>query len=193
VKTSKLAFTELSPVQQQLTEINNRYSLLGVRLSDRQAELDSIREEVKKHLDNLRSLGQFLDKVQRNLPKETVPHTKEDADKIAKQMKTIVEDMYEKQSLLDSTKSQVNDLLRRKPGALGADSLQDELKDVVTRWKTLHDRCKDRYVLVALLLGRCALCITSLKDRSQVLLQRCISIQNILKMTFPKITFALNL
>ncbi|XP_021923220.1 dystonin isoform X2 [Zootermopsis nevadensis] len=135
---------ELSPVQQQLTEINNRYGLLGVRLSDRQAEVDSIREEVKKHLDNLRSLGQFLDKVQRNLPKETVPHTKEDADKTAKQMKSIVEDMYEKQSLLDSTKSQVNDLLRRKPGALGADTLQDELTDVVSRWKNLHDRCKDR-------------------------------------------------
>ncbi|PNF19350.1 hypothetical protein B7P43_G06713, partial [Cryptotermes secundus] len=135
---------ELSPVQQQLTEINNRYGLLGVRLSDRQTELDSIREEVKKHLDNLRSLGQFLEKVQRNIPKETVPHSKEDSDKMAKQMKSIVEDMYEKQSLLDSTKSQVNDLLRRKPVALGADNLQEELTDVVSRWKTLHDRCKDR-------------------------------------------------
>jgi predicted transcriptional regulator len=168
VKTRKLAFTELSPVQQQLTEINNRYGLLGVRLSDRQAELDSIREEVKKHLDNLRSLGQFLDKVQRNLPKETVPHTKEDADKIAKQMKTIVEDMYEKQSLLDSTRSQVNDLLRRKPGALGADSLHDELTDVVSRWKSLHDRCKDRYVLVLLLSGRCALCTTLLRNSARM-------------------------
>lgn len=54
---------ELSPVQQQLSEINNRYGLLGVRLADRQAELDSIREEVKKHLDNLRTLSHFLDKV----------------------------------------------------------------------------------------------------------------------------------
>jgi hypothetical protein len=130
-----------------LTEINNRYGLLGVRLSDRQTELDSIREEVKKHLDNLRSLGQFLDKVQRNLPKETVPHTKEDSDKMVKQVKSILEDMYEKQSLLDGTKSQVNDLLRRKPEALGADNLQEELRDVISRWRTLHDRCKDRYVL----------------------------------------------
>jgi chromosome segregation ATPase len=138
---------ELSPVQQQLTEINNRYSLLGVRLSDRQTELDNIREEVKKHLDNLRSLSQFLDKVQRSLPKETVPHTKEDSDKMAKQLKSILEDMYEKQSLLDSTKSQVNDLLRRKPAALGADNLQERLRDVVSWWRTLHDRCKDRYVL----------------------------------------------
>ncbi|CAG2068344.1 unnamed protein product [Timema podura] len=78
---------ELSPVQQQLTEINNRYSLLGVRLSDRQSELDSIREEVKKHLDNLRTLGNFLDKVNRNLPKETVPQSKEEAGKTSKQIK----------------------------------------------------------------------------------------------------------
>lgn len=52
--------------------------------------------------------------------------------------------MYEKQSLLDSTRIQVKDLLKRKPGALGADNLNDELEDVVSRWKSLNDRCKDR-------------------------------------------------
>lgn len=54
---------ELSPVQQQLSEINNRYSLLGVRLTDRQTELDNLKEELRKHLDNLKTLSQFLDKV----------------------------------------------------------------------------------------------------------------------------------
>lgn len=54
---------ELSLVQQQLSEINNRYGLLGVRLTDRQTELDNIREELRKHLDNLKTLSQFLDKV----------------------------------------------------------------------------------------------------------------------------------
>jgi DNA-binding transcriptional regulator GbsR (MarR family) len=150
-----------------------------VRLSDRQTELDNIREEVKKHLDNLRSLGQFLDKVQRNIPKETVPHTKEDSDKMAKQMKSIVEDMYEKQSLLDSTKSQVNDLLRRKPVALGADNLQEELTDVVSRWKTLHDRCKDRYVLLlSLLSGKCLLRLIEVHRCVEIW---CIYIQESLK------------
>lgn len=57
---------ELSPVQQQLSEINHRYGLLGVRLSDRQTELDNIREELKKHLDHLKILSQFLDKVNEN-------------------------------------------------------------------------------------------------------------------------------
>ncbi|KAK7865644.1 hypothetical protein R5R35_006900 [Gryllus longicercus] len=135
---------EMTPTQQQLTEINNRYGLLGARLSDRQNELDNVLDEVKKYLDNLRGLSSFLDKVQRNLPKESIPQTKDDAHKTAKQIKIVLEDMYEKQSLLDSTKTQVNDLLKRKPGALGADTLHDELKDVVSRWKSIHDRCKDR-------------------------------------------------
>ncbi|XP_044737986.1 dystonin isoform X15 [Chrysoperla carnea] len=135
---------ELSPVQQQLADINNRYSLLGVRLTDRQNEIDAIRDELRKHLDSLKTLSSFLEKVQRQMPKEFVPNTKEEADKTNKVYKTILEEMYEKQSLLDSTKSQVRDLLRRKPSAIGSDRLNDELEDVISLWKSLNDKCKDR-------------------------------------------------
>ncbi|XP_011312640.1 microtubule-actin cross-linking factor 1 isoform X3 [Fopius arisanus] len=135
---------ELSAVQQQLSEINNRYGLLGVRLSDRQSELDVIRDEIKKLLENLKNLSQFLDKIERQLPKEIIPSTKEEADKTVKQIKLIVEEMYEKQSLLDSTKTQVRDIVRRKKDAEGADRLNDELEDVASRWKSISDRCKDR-------------------------------------------------
>lgn len=54
---------EMSPIQQQLSEINNRYSLLGVRIADRQTELDNIKDEVRKLQENLKTLSQFLDKV----------------------------------------------------------------------------------------------------------------------------------
>ncbi|XP_011865299.1 PREDICTED: dystonin isoform X20 [Vollenhovia emeryi] len=135
---------ELSPVQQQLSEINHRYGLLGVRLSDRQTELDNIREELKKHLDHLKVLSQFLDKIKRQLPKESMPATKDDADKTVKQVKALVEEMYEKQSLLDSTRTQVRDLVRRKKEAYGVDRLNDEMEDVASRWRSISDRCKDR-------------------------------------------------
>lgn len=82
--------------------------------------------------------------MQRQLPKETVPVTKDEADKTAKIIKAIVEEMYEKQSLLDTTKTQVRDLVRRKKGADGVDRLNDELEDVASRWKSIADRCKDR-------------------------------------------------
>lgn len=135
---------ELTPIQQQLSEINNRYSLLGVKINDRQSEIDSVRDELKKYLDNLKVLGSFLDKVMRQLPKDIVPNNKDEADKIVRQIRQILEEMYEKQSLLDSTRSQVKDLLRRKPGALGGDNLNSELEDVIARWKSVNDRCKDR-------------------------------------------------
>ncbi|XP_046680757.1 dystonin isoform X30 [Homalodisca vitripennis] len=139
---------EATGVQQELTEINNRYTLVGTRLADRQTELETVREELRRHLEHLRTLGQFLDKVQRSLPKESVPNSKEDADKTGKLIKSILEDMYEKQSLLDSTKSGVGDLLRRKPSAAGADNLHDELTDITSRWKSLNDICKNRIQLM---------------------------------------------
>ncbi|XP_015177047.1 PREDICTED: dystonin isoform X19 [Polistes dominula] len=135
---------DLSPVQQQLSEINNRYGLLGVRLTDRQTDLDNVKEELRKHLDNLKTLSLFLDKIQRQLPKESIPTVKDEADKTVKQIKVIVEEMYEKQSLLDSTRTQVRDLVRRKKGADGSDRLNDEMEDVASRWKSISDSCKDR-------------------------------------------------
>ncbi|XP_048523579.1 dystonin isoform X31 [Dendroctonus ponderosae] len=135
---------ELSPVQQQLSEINNRYSLLGVKINDRQSEIDQLREELKKQLDNLKTLSAFLEKTQRQLPKDVVPNTKDEADKLNKQIKHVLEEMYEKQSLLDTTNSQVRDLLKRKAGAMGADNLNDELEEVLSHWKSLSDHLKNR-------------------------------------------------
>lgn len=55
--------------------------------------------------------------------------------------------MYEKQAMLESTKAGVNDLLRKKPNAYGSNILQNELNDITTKWKSLHDLCKNRYTL----------------------------------------------
>ncbi|XP_045525143.1 dystonin isoform X25 [Pieris brassicae] len=139
---------DLSPVQQQVSEVNNRYELVGAKLSDRQSELDAMKEEVKRHLDSFRTLNNFLDKVQRQLPKESVPTTKEEADKTIKQARAVLEEMYEKQSILDSTKTQVRELLKRKQSVQGADRLHDELQDVASRWKALHDAFKEKIQLM---------------------------------------------
>ncbi|XP_063388361.1 microtubule-actin cross-linking factor 1 [Cydia fagiglandana] len=146
--SDQLHLEELSPVQQQLSEINNRYSLLGTKLADRQGELDSVREELRRHEDTIRNTHHFLDKVQRQLPKDCVPNTKEEADKTIKQVRAVLEEMYEKQSTLDSAKTQVRELLKRKQGVAGADRLHDAMEDVVSRWRNLHDACKDKIRLM---------------------------------------------
>ncbi|XP_050668123.1 dystonin isoform X25 [Leptidea sinapis] len=139
---------DLSPVQQQVSEINNRYELIGAKLSDRQNEIDLLREEIRKHLDSFRMLNSFLDKVQRQVPKDSVPSTKDEADKTIKQSRAILEEMYEKQSVLDSTKTQIRELLKRKQSVQGSDRLHDELQDITSRWKTMHDALKDKIQLM---------------------------------------------
>ncbi|GBP94693.1 Dystonin [Eumeta japonica] len=135
--------SELSPVQQQLSEINNRYGLIGVRINDRQNEMDNMSEEVRKQYENLKNLSNFLERIQRQLPKESVAN-KEEADRCIKQARKILEDMYEKQSLLDTTKTQIKDILRRKGDVPGAEQLRIENDNIVERWKQVSDICKNR-------------------------------------------------
>lgn len=95
-------------MQQQIGEIYNRYSSLGTKLHDRQSELDSMRDEAKKHSDSLRTLGSFLDKVERQMPRDSaVPQSRDDAEKQLRSVKNILEEMYDKQPQLDGLKTQV--------------------------------------------------------------------------------------
>ncbi|XP_053967044.1 dystonin isoform X22 [Anastrepha ludens] len=135
--------SEFSPVQQQLKEINNRFSLIGVRLTDRQNEIDNMTDEIRKQYENLKNLSLFLDRIQRQVPKE-IASNKEEADHCIKQVRKVLEEMYEKQSLLDTTKVQIKDILRRKSGVTGADELRLENDNIIEKWKSLNDVCKRR-------------------------------------------------
>ena len=82
-------------MQQQIGDIYNRYSLLGSKLHDRQSELDNMREEAKRHADSLKSLATFLDKIERQLPRDSaVPQNRDDAEKQLRSVKNVLEDMY---------------------------------------------------------------------------------------------------
>uniref|UniRef100_A0A1A9WHW1 Dystonin n=1 Tax=Glossina brevipalpis TaxID=37001 RepID=A0A1A9WHW1_9MUSC len=134
--------SEMSPVQQQLSEINNRYGLIGVRLNDRQNELDNMNEEIRKQYENLKNLSIFLERIHRQLPKETISN-KDEVDRCNKQAKRTIEDMYEKQSLLDTTKTQIKDILRRKSDVYGSEQLRTENENVLEKWKQLSEVCKN--------------------------------------------------
>merc|ERR1711915_22073 len=69
-------FQEASPIQTQLSEINNRYDMIGIRLGDRDREIANMREEVKKYLDLLKNLAQFIEKQERAFPQESIPTDK---------------------------------------------------------------------------------------------------------------------
>merc|ERR1711981_1464274 len=133
-----------SPIQGQLEEVSNRYDMIGIRLGDRNQELTNMSNETKLQMDNLKKIHSFLEKQEKNFPREGVPSDKKDADKQQKLIKGILDQMYENQPLLDETKVAVKDILRKNPNAPGAEKLDGLLGDTVSRWRDLQDKCKQR-------------------------------------------------
>ena len=72
--------SDSSTVQSQLIDINNRYDVLGRRLTDREAELESGRRAVIQYRDELQDVLTWLDdKEQLILPLETLPANEPEA------------------------------------------------------------------------------------------------------------------
>ena len=59
-------------------------------------------------------------------------------------LKGILDQLYEHQGQLDTTKVNIKDLLKKKPDAPGAEILDDTLNEIISRWKDLQEKCKDR-------------------------------------------------
>ena len=142
------SFAQESPIQAQLSEINTRYDMIGVRLGDRDREVTIMKEEIKVHYDNMKQIMAFLEKQERNLPKEGLPQDRKESDKTLKQIKAILDQLYENQPLLDETKVGIRDVLKKNPEAPGHEQLDDSLNQVVGRWKELQDKCKARINLL---------------------------------------------
>ncbi|XP_043245138.1 dystonin-like isoform X38 [Amphibalanus amphitrite] len=135
---------DMSPIQAQLTEIDNRYQMAGTRLTDRQADIENVTDEVRRHADTLKKLQQFLDKSEAKLPRDSAVQTRDEADKQLGAVRALTEELYERQPSLDGLRTQAGELLRRRPGVPGADRLQDDLTEVVDRWRQLQDNLKRR-------------------------------------------------
>eukprot|EP00096_Caligus_rogercresseyi_P012841 TRINITY_DN5508_c0_g1_i1.p1 TRINITY_DN5508_c0_g1~~TRINITY_DN5508_c0_g1_i1.p1 ORF type:complete len:867 (-),score=305.72 TRINITY_DN5508_c0_g1_i1:387-2987(-) len=138
------AFVDQSPIQIQLSEINNRYDMLGMRLGDRESDLSKMKEEIKIHLDNLKQIQSFLEKQEKNFPRDGTPVDKKESDKQLKGIKGILDQLYENQPLLDETKVAIKDVLRKRPDAPGAEVIDGKLGDVIAKWKDLQDKCKSQ-------------------------------------------------
>lgn len=81
----------MSLIQQQLSEVNHRYSLLGVKLSDRNQEINSFSDEIKTYLDSLKNLLNFVQTKERQMPKDPLPVTR---DQAAKQLQLLKVHLY---------------------------------------------------------------------------------------------------
>ncbi|KAF8783432.1 Dystonin like protein [Argiope bruennichi] len=135
---------DLSPIQQQLAEINHRYSLIGMKLSDRAQEINSFTDEIKIYMDALKTLLSFVQGKERQMPKDPLPMNRDQATKQLQALKAIQDDMLERQLEVDRLKAQTDDLARRKPSTPGIDNLQMQMSDLMQRWNELLSTVKDK-------------------------------------------------
>ncbi|XP_067121193.1 microtubule-actin cross-linking factor 1, isoforms 1/2/3/4/5-like isoform X3 [Centruroides vittatus] len=135
---------DLSPIQQQLMEINNRYNLLGVKLTDRQQEINTLTEELKQLLQILKTVTVFIQTQTKQLPKESTVTTKDQAEKQLQILKNIQNQMQEKQSDIDHLKIQTTELLKKRFNAVGASNLQEQVNEIVTKWTEVQCIIKER-------------------------------------------------
>ena len=134
--------SDLSSMQQELLEINNRYNFIGVKLNDRQRDLDETRAAVQLQKENLDFLNSFLNKLEKDIPRYNLT-VRDNAQKCIKHVRKHQDDMFEKQSTLDSTKIQVKDLVQSKLNVPGAEQLRYDLETLVDRWQRLADLLKE--------------------------------------------------
>lgn len=85
---------------------------------------------------------------ERQMPKEVSPASKELADKQYSILKEIQNDLADRQNEMDRVKIEVTDLLRRKPNAIGADTLQQSLHELVSKWSALQSQIRDQLALL---------------------------------------------
>lgn len=135
-------------MQQQLSEMNHRYHLLGVRLSDRQQEADSLSEELRMCTEAIRTLLTFV--KSRSVPRD-LPASQELAHQQLSQLRELQTELQEKQLEVDRARLQAQELLRRRPQAPGADALQAQLDELLSRWQGLQGALRSRLLLIQLL------------------------------------------
>lgn len=75
-----MLFSDLTPVQHQLLEINDRYSLLRSKISDRSSEITSITEETRSFYSIIKVLHTYIDTKQKQLSKEGTSFSKDAID-----------------------------------------------------------------------------------------------------------------
>jgi len=75
-----LLYTDLSETERHLLDANNRYEMLGQKLSERQSELESTERAVSQYTDGLQSLSVWLDDKEQIIhPLGSVPANQQQA------------------------------------------------------------------------------------------------------------------
>ncbi|CAL1261306.1 unnamed protein product [Larinioides sclopetarius] len=129
-------FDDITPIQQQLSEINDRYNSLGVKISERNQEICTVTEEMNSFYTVIKELTIFTEGKQKRLPKENVLLAKGGIDNHIYDLKEMQREVLEKQPDMDNLKMNILCSLSKRKAAKATD-LQEELHNIEKKWNLL--------------------------------------------------------
>ncbi|GFV28802.1 dystonin [Trichonephila clavipes] len=135
------AYDDISPIQQQLSEINDRYSSLGAALKDRNQDITTVTEEIKSFYSKIKESIIFIEGKQKLLPKENLLLSKGVENHITK-LKEMQKEIREKQLDMDNLKMNIICTLSKRKEVKGSMDLQEELHNLEKIWTSLSNNIK---------------------------------------------------
>ena len=119
-------------MQRQLVDINQRYDILGERLADRQAELQSTLEKVKAYLQDLQDILRWLeDKEMNTMPfGESLPTEEDGAQDKLKEYRTFHDELVSKEPVVATLRTKAHQLIQNKEHVPGMKDVKKQLKQL---------------------------------------------------------------
>jgi len=94
-----------------------------VRLADREKGLRNMQEDIKLFQENFKQIQTLLQKQEKIFPASITTTEIAESEKQISVIKTILEVLYNNQSVLDETKVGIKDVLKKNPNAPGSEQV----------------------------------------------------------------------
>ncbi|OWF34915.1 Dystonin [Mizuhopecten yessoensis] len=133
--SDNLLVEDLTEIQQELVDINQRYDLLGERLADRHHELQSMLDSMRIFLQDLNDLMTWVDLKDLDVHLAApLPTSEREAKKKLKDHEEFHKELLDKEGLVEEIRAKAQDLMKTKKGIPGTDVVQQQLAELEDKW-----------------------------------------------------------
>ena len=134
-------FADTSDVLQDLDDMNERYVLVGDRLTDRKTDLEAMMERVRAFRDQMTQLASWLDsKVETSFPQDSMPSTVEEARRKLAEHQQYHSELLGMAPALEDLKDKAIDLLKNRDFVPGVTEVKEQLGQLEKKWAALQVR-----------------------------------------------------
>uniref|UniRef100_A0A8B9E5S0 Dystonin n=1 Tax=Anser cygnoides TaxID=8845 RepID=A0A8B9E5S0_ANSCY len=138
-------FTELTAVQQAMSDVNHSYEDLGVLLKEKISELESMLSKMQNIQEESTSMMQWLQKMDKTASDwEAAPTDSEAVKAQVEQHKLFETELKQSANKVQELKDKVTELLEKNPDSPEAPKWRQTLDKIDSKWKELNQVTSER-------------------------------------------------